>query len=241
MALNEHRDTVGIERPEPRRLTVGDRIIQSAMASRLVTLGYYVATDLELPGGYDEFADVAGMRPLLKEVKKRYRLGPAPVGILHLLDRQEWTVTESIVDAAQASTDFIRGALLEAETKGWVEKRIVQEDVVAWRINDYSLPGRDVFLVRCGSSDVAASMEALKKMSRCCNQTLLMLDYEVDGETMDECVQNGIGLSVYVPRMGYTREILSPEYRDISDIGGAMSIAERLLFENYILRREDSI
>jgi len=241
LALNKQGATAGIRRPEVRRLTVVEQIIQSAMASRMGTLGYYVVTNLELPDRYSEFADVAGMKPLLKEVKKRYRLGPAPVGILHLLSRDEWTITESIIDSLQASAEFVRGALLEAEAKGWVEKRVLQEDVVAWRIRDYLLPGRDFFIIRCGSSDVAGSIESLRKMSSCCNQTLLLLDYEVDGDTMDVCVQNGIGLSVYVPRMGYTREILAPEYKDISDIRGAMSIAERLLFENYVLRREDTI
>jgi hypothetical protein len=56
---------------------------------------------------------------------------------------------------------------------------------------------------------------------------------------MDLCFQGGIGLLVYVHRNGFFREVLPAEYREVSDTKGFMSLCERILFENYVLRRDE--
>jgi hypothetical protein len=216
-----------------------EKVIQAATAARYCALGYYVATDLELAEGYRHTADVAGIRPILQELKKRSRLGPAPAGVLCLLGHEEWTPTETIIEGTGKDANFARGVLLECEEKGWVEKRILGEDVVHWRLRDYRFPAREAFVVRCGSSSPTRALEDLRDSADCCNLSYLVLDYEVDKEFMDCCFHDGIGLMVYVPRNGYFREILGAESREIKDRRGFMSLCERILFENYVLRRDE--
>lgn len=222
-----------------RGLNETERLIQAATAARFCTAGYYVVTDLELPAGYGRFADVAGIRAVLKELKKRSRLGPAPAGVLHLLDHEAWTPTEAIIAGTGNDADFARGVLIECEEKGWVEKRILGEDLVQWRLKDYHYPARDAFIALCTSSSPMQAFKELKEMRDCCNLGYLIMAYEVDNEFMDLCFQSGIGLMVHVPRNGYFREILPAENREILDRRGFMSLCERILFENYVLRRDE--
>jgi len=223
------------------RLSVGEKMMQAAVAAHFCSLGYYVATDLELPEGYRHYADVAGIRPILRELKRRGRLGPAPAGVLHLLDHEGWTPTEVIIESTGNDPDFARGILLESEGKGWVEKRVLEEDLVEWRLKDYSYPGRDAFIALCGSSSPTQALENLREVSECCNVSYLVLDFEVDEAFMDLCFSDGIGVMVHVPRNGYFREILPAENREINDRKGFMSLCERILFENYVLRRDEWI
>lgn len=224
-----------------RNLAASDKIIQAAVAAHFCSLGYYVATNMELPEGYEQFADVAGIRPILRELKKRSRLGPAPAGVLHLLNYDTWTPTELVVESTGNDPDFARGVLLEAEGKGWVEKRVLAEDAVEWRLKDYSFPGRDAFIALCASSSPLQALENLRQVSGCCNLSYLVFDYEVDKSFIDQCFRDGIGVMVHVSRNGYFREILPAENREISDRKGFMSLCEKILFENYVLRREEWI
>ena len=200
-----------------------------------------MVADLELAEGFDCFADVACMRPVLKELKKRARRGPAPVGILCLLDEEEWTPTETVIEATGNDPDFARGVLMEAEEKGWLEKKIVDEDedLVHWRVKDYRYPSRDSVIIRSGSGSPMEALEDLQRTVDCCHRSYLLLDYEVDPEFLDRCFKSGIGLMVYVPRNGYFREILPAEEREPGDKKGFMSLTEKVLFENYILRLQE--
>jgi len=228
----------GPKRPQPNALGDVDKLLQAAAAARFCALGYYVAADMELAEGFDCFADVAGIRPVLKELKNRSRRGPAPAGVLYLLDEQDWTPTETVIEATGKDPNFARGVLLEAEGKGWVEKRVVDkdEDAVHWRLKDYKYPARDAFVLRCGSGSPMKALGDLQRTVDCCHRSYLILDYEVDPEFLDMCFKSGIGLMVYVPRNGYFREILPAEEREPGDKKGFMSLSEKVLFENYILR-----
>ena len=186
-------------------------------------------------------ADVAGVRPILKELKKRETLGPAPAGILSHLYREEWVLTEVIIEATKSEPDFIRGVLMESEGKGWVEKQILGEDTVQWRLKDYRYPARDAFVAYCGSPSPLEALERLVRASECCNLLYLVLDYQVDTEFMDMCVQNGVGLLIHIPRNGYFREVIPAEHREITDRKAFMSLGEKILFENYVLRQDEGI
>lgn len=218
----------------------GEKELRAATAAYFSALGYYIITNFELPEGYHQIADVVGIRPILKEVKKRTRLGPPPAGVLYLLSHEEWTPTE-VIEEATGNAEFAHAVLMECEEKGWAEKKIVAEDVVHWRLKDYRYPARESFIVACGSDSPMQALENLKKAADCCHRSYLVLDYEVDTEFMDLCLQSGIGFMVYVPRNGYFRQILPPEDREIKDKRGFMSICERVIFENYVLHLDDGI
>lgn len=223
------------------KLAASEKVIQAAAAAHFCSLGYYVATNLELPEGYELFADVAGIRPILRELKRRSKLGPAPAGVLHLLEHETWVPTEVVIEGTGGDPDFARGILMEAEGKGWVEKKVLAEDTVEWRLKDYSFPGRDAFIALCGSSSPLRALEDIREVSGCCNTSYLVLDYEVDESFLDLCFRDGIGVMVHVPRNGYFRGILPAENREINDRKGFMSLCERILFENYVLRRDEWI
>jgi hypothetical protein len=223
----------------PKALSQVERLLQAATAAHFSALGYYVVTDMELPKGYHKTADVAGIRPILKEVKKRTWLGPAPAGVLYLLSDQEWTPTETVIGATGNDPDFARGVLMECEQKGWAEKKIVAEDMIYWRLKDYRYPARESFIAACRSTSPMQALDDLEKTANCCHRSYLVLDYEVDTEFIDLCFQSGIGLMVYVPRNGNFRQVLPPEDRKIRDKRGFMAICERALFENYVLRLDE--
>jgi hypothetical protein len=229
------------KRPRQRRLLRKDRVMQAALAGRFAALGYYLAVDIELPEGYGDVADVAGVRPILKELRKRDTLGPAPAGVLGWLHDEEWTLTEAVIEATRSEPEFIHGVLMEAEGKGWVEKQVLGEDIVQWRLKDYRYPAREAFVAYCGSASPPEAFERLVNASACCNVLYLVLDYQVDAEFMDTCVQGGVGLLVHIPRNGYFREVLPAEHREIADRRGFMSLCEKILFENYVLRRDETI
>jgi hypothetical protein len=159
--------------------------------------------------------------------------------IMTATPHEEWTATEVVIEGTGNDPDFARGVLMEADGKGWVEKRIVTNDLVEWRLKDYCYPAREAFIVLCGSSSPLTTFKDLREVHDCCNLSYLALDYEVDGEFMDLCFRDGIGLLTYVPRNGYFRETLSAEHREIKDQKGFMSLCERILFENYVLRRDE--
>jgi len=146
-----------------------------------------------------------------------------------------------VIEATGKDSNFARGVLLEAEGKGWVEKRVVDEDgdVVHWRIKDYKYPARDSFVLRCGSGSPMKALGDLQRTVDCCHRSYLVLDYDVDSEFLNMCFKSGIGLMVYVPRNGYFREILPAEEREPKDKRAFMSLSEKVLFENYILRLQE--
>jgi hypothetical protein len=218
-----------------------DRRLQAAASAYFSSKGFYIITDMELPKGYDGVADVAGVRPILREMKKRSLIGPAPAGVIYLLDTERWTPTEKMIEATGSNAEFIRGVLMEAEQKGWIEKNIVAEDDVHWRLKDYVIPARDSLIVRCGSTDPVQALEDLQKASGCCQRSYLVLDYEVDTDFIDLCFKSGIGLLIFSFRNGYFKEILTAEDRGIKDRKGLIAFLERVMFENYVLLREDGI
>lgn len=218
-----------------------DKRLQAASAAFFRSKGFYLVTDMELPKGYDGVADVAGVRPILKEMKKRSITGPAPVGVIYLLNTEEWTPTEAMINATGSNVEFVRGVLLEAEQKGWIEKNVVADDDVRWRLKDYVIPARDSFIVRCGSSDPMQALEDLQKASGCCQRSYLVLDYEVDTDFVDLCFKSGIGLLIFSFRNGHFKEIIAAEDRGIKDKKGLMTLLEKVMFENFVLLREEGI
>jgi hypothetical protein len=227
------------KRPRQRRLLRKDRSMQAALAARFTALGYYLAVDLELPKGYGEVADIAGIRPIMKELKRRNIIGPAPAGVLAWLEPDKWTWTEDVIEATESDAEFIHGVLMESEGKGWVEKEVVNEDKVRWRLKDYRYPARESFVAYCGSAEPLETFERLLKASDCCNLLYFALDYQVDEEFMDQCLHHGVGLLIYTPRNGFFQEVLPAEHREIKDKRGFMSLCEKVLFENYVLRRNE--
>lgn len=224
-------------RPVQRKMRQIEKVAQGAAAARFSALGYYVVTNMELPQGYGQVADIVGIKPILKELKNRDLLGPAPAGVLCWLDYEHWTLTESVLEASRGAPDFIRCVLMESEGKGWVEKRVLAEDVVEWRLKDYRYPARDAFIARCGSTSPLEAFQSLNEVGKCCNILYLILDYGVDSDFNGMCFRSGVGLLEYVPRNGYFHEVLAPEYREVEDRNGFMSLCEKVLFENLILRK----
>lgn len=228
-------------RPVQRKMRVIEKVAQAAAAARFSALGYYVVTNMELPQGYGQVADIVGIKPILKQLKNRNVMGPAPAGVLCWLDYEHWALTETVIEASRSDKNFIRGVLMESEGKGWVEKRVVADDVVEWRLKDYRYPAREAFIARCGSASPLEAFQCLKDAGKCCNILYLILDYGVNPEFMDMCLRNGVGLLEYIPRNGYFRELLASEYREIEDRKGFMSLCEKVLFENHVLRKEEVI
>ncbi|UMZ74237.1 hypothetical protein [Natranaerofaba carboxydovora] len=203
--------------------------------------GFYTVTNMEMPAGFDVEIDVVGMKPILKEIKARSKKGPAPAGVLHLLSTDKWVLTEDIIEAVGGEPAFSKGVLMECEGKGWVEKHIEAEDVVYWRLKDYNIPAREVFLALSGDKEPITSLKTLKKTRQTCNRSYLILSYEVDNDFVQECFYAGIGILLFYPRNGYFREILPSEYQDIHDKRSQLVLCERVLFENYVLRMEDIV
>lgn len=217
------------------------KVLKLATAAHFSALGFYTVTDLDMPIGYDMNMDLVGMKPILKELKNRAKLGPAPSGVLHLLSTEEWKLTEDIIKEVGGEPAFSKGVLMECEGKGWVEKYIAEEDVVYWRLKDYNIPAREIFVAMAGDKYPLASLKTLKETRKTCNRSYIIMSYEVDNEFIEECFNNGIGILLFYPRNGYFKEILPSEFEEIDDHMAKLVLCERVLFENYVLRLEDTI
>jgi hypothetical protein len=173
--------------------------------------------------------DFIAVKPIIREQQRRLDKGAAPVGILYLLDKKGWIITEHIIQQSGYREDFVWPVLRDAEKEGWVKSKNEAGGQVSWIINNYSVPVKECLYLCCGIEDPLGAVNVLKSLKGSYHKGYIVFTYRIDDKFLHDCRHEEIGVLIYDEKSSGFREPLKAHRLKITDKKTYYSISERIV------------
>ncbi len=211
----------------------------AATATYFSAHGYFVRRDFEI---YEKnLVDIVCIMPRLSDLKKRIKSKYfIPSGILYTLINQLWKSTEEIAKEIDSSNLFVSSALEEICEEGWVEKKN-EGDKILWNLKDYRIPSKDCVIAHCRYIESMDFFKKLKEYDGCYNRMYFIFPFPIDADFMDLCHEKGVGILIFKEKLGFFKEILSPEIKTVTNFKVYANMCEVIIKENLLYKSIDSI
>ncbi|MEX2704657.1 MAG: hypothetical protein Q6352_005270 [Candidatus Freyrarchaeum guaymaensis] len=218
---------------------ISEKALCAATAAYFSSQSYFVRRDFEIPGL--RRTDIVCIMPRLSDLKKRvkckYFVSPA---VLHILIDRGWMSTEEIVEETGFDLNFVNSVLEESWEDGWVSKK--EENGKAYWINrEYRVPSKDCVMAHCRYRTCMEFLEALGDYEGCYNKIYVVFPFPVDKEFIDLCAVKGVGILIFHEKVGYFKELLPPEVREVTNLKVYANLSEIIIKENFLYRSISSI
>jgi len=185
--------------------------------------------------------DIVCIMPRLSDLKKRVKSKYfIPSGILYTLINQGWKSTEEIAKEIRSTNLFVSSALDEIYEEGWVDKKNENEKIF-WTLKNYRIPSKDCIMVHCRHLKCMDFLEKLSDFDGCYNKVYLVFPYPIDEEFIDLCQEKGVGILIFYEKVGYFKELLPPDIKEVTNFKVYANLCEVIIKENLLYRSIDSI
>lgn len=223
---------------EPLSSVVSEKTLCAATASYFSSRGYFVRRNYEILG---KPVDIVCIMPRLSDLKKRIKSTHfIPSGILYTLISGGWRTAEDIASETGSSALFVSSALEDIVRDGWVEKK-EEDGKVFWRAKEYRIPSKDCVMAHCRYRKCMESLENLSGLEGCYNKMYYVFPYPIDEEFIDLCSEKGVGILIFYERVGFFKELLPPEMKEVTNLKVYANLCEVIIKENLLYRSIDSI
>ncbi|MFX1357033.1 MAG: hypothetical protein ACFFA8_07075 [Promethearchaeota archaeon] len=218
---------------------ISEKVLCAAAAAFFSSQGYFVRRNFEIPE--KKTVDIICIMPRLSDLKNRIKSKYfVPSGILYTLIGQGWKNAEEIAIETNSNILFINSALEEISEDGWVEKK-KESNKILWRLKNYRIPSKDCVIAHCKYRECMEFLEKLSDFDGYYNKAYLIFPYPIDEEFMDLCHEKGVGIMIFYENVGFFKELIPPEFKEITGLKTYANLCEVIIKENLLYKSIDSI
>jgi len=178
--------------------------------------------------------DVIAIKPIKRLASLRLGRGSAPIGILHVLDTDRYTLTGDIIERTGFPDNFVHGVLNDSEKEGWVISAHLPGGETGWKIADYEVPVREILFLCCAHENALHAGDTLRNLKGYFDRGYMVFPYAVDGKFLHECHLNRIGVLVFSERHASFTEMLHAHKQRVTNIRAYCALAERAIADCYL-------
>lgn len=170
----------------------------------------------------------------MRLARQRLERGAAPVGILYLLDKEQWVSTRFVMEQTGFPGDFVLSALTDGEKEGWLISRKDHQDELSWKIKNYDVPASECIFLCCATENPSQAINILLGLKGTYHKGYLVFPYDVADNFIHDCQHKGIGILVFDEPYSQFRATLKAPRQEITATRAYYSICEKSIINFYI-------
>jgi len=202
--------------------------------------GYYAEISPEIPDSV-YMPDVLAVKPRVRDVKLRFEKGGAPVGIIYLLKKNEWTPLEDVLRLTGFERTFVCNVLDEAKEYGWVKSKVETGGGSSWATDGYRIPASECLMVMCAADKPSQSLAALDELAGCYDKGYLTFPYPVDDRFLHDCSHHDIGVMVFDEKIACLLIQLTAKRQKITKFKAYASVCEKAVLNHNVMMAGNKI
>jgi hypothetical protein len=202
-------------------------------AAYLSGKGYYCELSPEVPDAACR-PDLVAVKPRMKDVKLRFEIGGAPVGLIYMLLTNKWLSTEEILRHTGFDRSFIADVLDEANGNGWVKKKAGLNGSTDWALSLYKIPASECLMVMSAAEEPSAALGALHELQGSFDKAYLVFPYPIDDGFLNKCADQKTGVMVFDPKIADILIQLAAKRQKITKLKAYASVCESAIINHSI-------